>query len=36
MEIKNIPGALENGLFVGLTRATVVARESGEIEVAEG
>ncbi len=35
-EIKNIPGALENGLFVGLTRATVVARESGEVEVAEG
>jgi ribose 5-phosphate isomerase A len=34
-EIKCIPGALENGLFVGLTRATVVAGEDGEVEVAE-
>lgn len=28
-EIKRIPGALECGLFVGLTRAAVVAREGG-------
>lgn len=33
-EIKRIPGALECGLFVGLVRATVVARESG-VEVRE-
>jgi ribose 5-phosphate isomerase A len=33
-EIKRIPGALECGLFVGLVRATVVARESG-VEVTE-
>lgn len=32
VEIKRIPGALECGLFVGLTRAAVVARE-GETEV---
>ena len=29
VEIKRIPGALECGLFVGLTRAAVVARKSG-------
>jgi ribose 5-phosphate isomerase A len=29
VEIKRIPGALECGLFVGLARAAVVARESG-------
>ncbi|MCA1688152.1 MAG: ribose-5-phosphate isomerase RpiA [Actinobacteria bacterium] len=29
VEIKRIPGALECGLFVGLVRAAVVARESG-------
>lgn len=29
VEIKNIPGALECGLFVGLSRAAVIARESG-------
>jgi ribose 5-phosphate isomerase A len=34
VEIKCIPGALECGLFVGLTRAAVVAREGG-VEVAE-
>lgn len=28
-EIKGIPGALECGLFIGLARAAVVARESG-------
>ena len=28
-EIRSIPGALECGLFVGLTRAVVVAREGG-------
>ena len=33
-EIKRIPGALECGLFVGLTRAAVVAREDG-VEVTE-
>ena len=33
-EIKRIPGALECGLFVGLTRAAVVAREGG-LDVAE-
>jgi ribose 5-phosphate isomerase A len=33
-EIKRIPGALECGLFVGLTRAAVVARE-GRLDVAE-
>ncbi len=33
-EIKRIPGALETGLFVGLTRAAVVAGESG-VEVSE-
>jgi ribose 5-phosphate isomerase A len=34
VEIKRIPGALECGLFVGLARAAVVARESG-VEVIE-
>jgi ribose 5-phosphate isomerase A len=34
VEIKHIPGALECGLFVGLARAAVVARESG-VEVTE-
>jgi ribose 5-phosphate isomerase A len=34
VEIKRIPGALECGLFVGLARAAVVARESG-VEVTE-
>ena len=34
-EIKRIPGALENGLFVGLTRATVLVKEDGEVEVTE-
>jgi ribose 5-phosphate isomerase A len=34
VEIKRIPGALECGLFVGLTRAAVVARES-RVEVTE-
>ena len=35
-EIKRIPGALENGLFVGLVRATVVARGGeGGVEVTE-
>ena len=34
VEIKRIPGALECGLFVGLARAAVVARE-GEVEVSE-
>ncbi len=34
-EIKRIPGALECGLFVGLTRAAVVAREEGT-EVIQG
>ena len=29
VEIKNIPGALESGLFVGLARAAVVAGENG-------
>ena len=33
-EIKRIPGALECGLFVGLTRAAVVAREVG-VEITE-
>jgi ribose 5-phosphate isomerase A len=33
-EIKRIPGALECGLFVGLARVAVVAREGG-VEVAE-
>jgi ribose 5-phosphate isomerase A len=33
-EIKRIPGALECGLFVGLTRAAVVAREGG-VEITE-
>jgi ribose 5-phosphate isomerase A len=33
-EIKRIPGALECGLFVGLARAAVVAREGG-VDVAE-
>jgi ribose 5-phosphate isomerase A len=33
-EIKRIPGALECGLFVGLTRAAVVARED-RVEVTE-
>ena len=33
-EIRRIPGALECGLFVGLARAAVVARESG-VEVVE-
>ena len=28
-EIRNIPGALECGLFVGLSRAAVIAREDG-------
>jgi ribose 5-phosphate isomerase A len=28
-EIKRIPGALESGLFVGLSRAAVVARGDG-------
>lgn len=32
--IQRIPGALENGLFVGIARAAVVARESG-VEVIE-
>ena len=30
-EVKHIPGALESGLFVGLTRATVVADENGTV-----
>jgi ribose 5-phosphate isomerase A len=34
VEIKRIPGALECGLFVGLARAAVVAREGG-VEVTE-
>ena len=34
VEIKRIPGALECGLFVGLARAAVVAREGG-VEVSE-
>jgi ribose 5-phosphate isomerase A len=34
VEIKRIPGALECGLFVGLVRAAVVAREGG-VEVTE-
>ncbi len=34
VEIKRIPGALECGLFVGLTRAAVVAGEDG-VEVTE-
>lgn len=34
MEIKRIPGALECGLFVGLARSAVVAREGG-VEVTE-
>ena len=34
VEIKRIPGALECGLFVGLARAAVVAREDG-VEVTE-
>jgi ribose 5-phosphate isomerase A len=34
-EIKRIPGALECGLFVGLTRAAVVARKEGT-EVIQG
>jgi ribose 5-phosphate isomerase A len=29
VEIKRIPGALECGLFVGLAKAAVVAREDG-------
>lgn len=33
-EIKRIPGALETGLFVGLSRAAVIAREGG-VEVLE-
>jgi ribose 5-phosphate isomerase A len=33
-EIKRIPGALECGLFVGLTRAAVVARDGG-VEIIE-
>lgn len=35
-EINRIPGALENGLFVGLARAVVVAKANGEVEVTEG
>jgi ribose 5-phosphate isomerase A len=35
VEIKRIPGALECGLFVGMARAAVVARSSGEVEVME-
>jgi ribose 5-phosphate isomerase A len=34
LEIKRIPGALECGLFVGLARAAVVAREGG-VEITE-
>ncbi len=34
VQIKRIPGALESGLFVGLTLAAVIARE-GEVEVTE-
>ena len=34
VEIKRIPGALESGLFVGLARAAVVAREDG-VEITE-
>jgi len=34
MKIKRIPGALENGLFVGLTQATVVATED-KVEITE-
>ena len=34
IEIKRIPGALECGLFVGLARAAVVAREGG-VEITE-
>ncbi|MDQ4107033.1 MAG: ribose-5-phosphate isomerase RpiA [Actinomycetota bacterium] len=33
--IKRIPGALETGLFVGLSRAAVIARD-GEVEILEG
>ena len=33
-EIKRIPGALETGLFVGLCRAAIIAREDG-LEVME-
>ena len=32
-QIKSIPGALENGLFVGLARAAVVARDDGGVEI---
>ncbi len=35
VELKRVPGALECGLFVGLTRAAVVAREDG-VEVIGG
>lgn len=35
VEIKRIPGALECGLFVGLARAVVVAREGG-VEILSG
>ena len=34
-EIKSIPGALETGLFVGLARAAVVARDGAGVEVTE-
>ena len=35
VEIKRIPGALECGLFVGLARAAVVAREESGVEITE-
>jgi ribose 5-phosphate isomerase A len=28
-EIKRIPGALETGLFIGLTKSAVIARQDG-------
>jgi ribose 5-phosphate isomerase A len=31
LEVKHIPGALESGLFVGLTRVAVVAGENGTV-----
>lgn len=34
-EIKRIPGALETGLFVGLARAAVVARDGAGVEISE-
>lgn len=34
-KIKDIPGALETGLFIGLVRAAVVARSETEVEITE-